>query len=436
LRISALLKAGNDSEHIARHSLLMIIVGLAAGLSAYLYQLAMGILLTPPEYATLLSLTSLLLVVSVFGETITLTVAKQTSKLKSQGRLGAVNHIRHRLLKWTFVIGILTFLLVAAFSPLLTGFLKSDSDLYSILLFSSLALAFPLSSDWGVMQGLQAFFPLAAARVVWALARPALAVLLVYIGLGLSGGLAAVPLSYAVAFVVTVLALRGLSRAGRDTVETEGAGVYAGYTILALFSITMLANIDVVMAKHYLSPDEAGSYSAISVLGRICFYAPMGIALAMFPKTSDSFESKGSHRTLFKKAALLAVLIVAPLCLAYAVFPGTIVHFLFSDKYPSVAPNIFIYGLGMSFLSLSYLTMTYFLSIGKTRVAYPLVVSTIFQMVLITLFHSSIEDLVRALVISGAVCLALVLALFLIPAGKGKDRQSAAPPEGEQPGAI
>jgi O-antigen/teichoic acid export membrane protein len=418
LRISALLKAQNDPDHMARHSLLMIIVGLAAGLSGYLYQLAMGILLTGPEYATLLSLTSLLLIVSVFGDTITLTVAKQTSKPKSQGRLGAVNHIRHRLLKWTFVIGILTFVLAAAFSPLLTEFLNSDSSLYSILLFSSLVLTFPLSSDWGVMQGLQAFFPLAAARVVWALARPALAVLLVGIGLGLSGGLAAVPLSYAVAFVVTALALRSLSRAGTDTGETEGAGVYAVYTILALLAITMLANIDVVMAKHYL-PEEAGSYSAISVLGRMCFYAPMGIALAMFPKTSDSFESKGGHRTLFKKAVLLAVLIVAPLCLVYALFPSPIVHFLFSDKYPSVAPNIFVYGLGMSFLSLSYLTMTYFLSIGKTRVAYPLLVSAILQMVLITLFHSSIEDLVRALAISGAVCLALVLTLFLIPARKG-----------------
>jgi len=403
---------------MARHSLLMIIVGLAAGLSGYLYQLAMGILLTGPEYATLLSLTSLLLIVSVLGDTITLTVAKQTSKLKSQGRLGAVNHTRRRFLKWTTFIGILTFVLAAAFSPLLTGFLNSDSSLYPILLFSSLALAFPLSSDWGVMQGLQAFFPLAAARVVWALARPALAVLLVGIGLGLSGGLAAVPLSYAVAFVVTVIALRSLSRAGKETVETEGAGTYAGYTILALLSITMLANIDVVMAKHYLPPDDAGSYSAISVLGRICFYAPMGIALAMFPKTSDSFESKGSHQTLFKKAVFLAVLIVAPLCVVYALFPSPIVHFLFSDKYSSVSPNIFMYGLGMSFLSLSYLTMTYFLSIGRTRVVYPLVASTVLQMVLITLFHSSIEDLVHALVISGAVSLALVLSLFLIPARK------------------
>ncbi len=191
---------------MARHSLLMLAVGLAAGLSGYLYQLAMGILLTPAQYGTLLSLTSLLLVVSVFGDTITLTVARQTSRLKSQGRLGAVNHIRHRFLKWTLVIGVLAFLVAAALSPLLTRFLNSDSNLYSILLFSSLALVFPVSSDWGIMQGLQAFFPLAAVRVVWALARPALAVLLVYTGLGLSGGLAAVPLSYAVAFVVTVLA--------------------------------------------------------------------------------------------------------------------------------------------------------------------------------------------------------------------------------------
>jgi O-antigen/teichoic acid export membrane protein len=428
LRISALLKAENDSEHMARHSLLMIVVGLASGLSAYLYQLTMGILLTPTEYGTLLSLTSLLLVVSVFGDTITVTVAKQTSRLKSQNRLGAVNHIRHRFLKWTFVIGIFTFALAAASSPLLTRFLNTDTTLYIVVLFSSLPFAFPLSCNWGVMQGLQTFLPFASSRVLWAFARPVLAVLLVYVGFGLSGGLAAVPLSYAVTFGITLLALRSLSRAGNDRVGIEGTGSYAGYTLVALLSITMLTNIDVVLAKHYLSPAEAGSYSAISVLGRICFYAPMGIALAMFPKTSESFESKGSHRTLFGKAALLAVLIVAPLCLAYAIIPSHIVHFLFSDKYPSVAPNVFIYGLGMSFLSLSYLAMTYFLSIGKTRVVYPLVVSATLQIVLITLFHSSIERLASALVVSGAVCLALVFGLFLIPSTKssGTSRQANA----------
>ncbi len=139
----------------------------------------------------------------------------------------------------------------------------------------------------------------------------------------------------------------------------------------------------------------------------------------MFPKTSDSFESKGSHMTLFKKAAVLAVLIVTPLCLAYAALPDPIVQLLFHDKYSSVAPNIFLYGLGMSCLSLAYLTMTYFLSIGQTRVAYPLVASIVLQLALMALFHSSIEDFVHDLVISGAACLALVFALFLIP---GKDR--------------
>jgi O-antigen/teichoic acid export membrane protein len=403
---------------MTRHSLLMIIAGLASGISAYLYQLAMGILLTPNQYATLLSLTSLLLVVSVFGDTITLTVAKQTSKLRSQGRLGAVNYIRHRFLKSTFIIGIITFAMAAALSPFLTRFIKADTSVYTIVLFSSLPFAFPLSCNWGVMQGLQTFLPLASARVLWAFARPTLAILLVYVGFGLSGGLAAIPLSYVVTLAFTLLALNTLSHAGRERVETDGTGSYAIYTLLALFSITMMTNIDVVVATHYLSPTDAGSYSAISVLGRICFYAPMGVALAMFPKTSGSFETGGAHLTLFAKATLLAVLIITPLCLVYATIPSHIVHFLFSDKYPSVAPHVFVYGLGMSFLSLAYLAMTYFLSIGKTRITYPLLASMILQIVLMGLLHSSIEHLVNALVVSGAVSLALVLALFLIPGKK------------------
>ena len=397
---------------MTRHSLLMVVAGLVSGASAYLYQLSMGILLTPTQYATLLSLTSLLLVVSVFGDTITLTIAKLTSKLKAEDRLGAVGYVRHRFLKFTFLAGILTFSLAAALSPLLSRFLDTDSYVYPIVLSSSFIFAFPLSGDWGVMQGLQRFPTLAAIRVLWASLRPALGVLLVSLGFALSGGLAAIPLSYAVTLIITIILLRDLSHSGYEKVEIEKTGLYTSLTLVALFSITMLSNIDVVLAKHYLPSIKAESYSAISILGRICFYAPMGVALAMFPKTSESFESGGRHRILFTKAALLAILIVTPICLIYAIFPDHVVHLIFSDKYTQVAPYVFKYGLAMSLLSLSYLAMTYFLSIGRTKIAYLLLAAMLIQLGLICLYHSSVAQLINDLLISGIVSVILVLLLF------------------------
>ena len=207
--------------------------------------------------------------------------------------------------------------------------------------------------------------------------------------------------------------LRNLRRLGKERIELGGVGSYAGLSLLAIFAITVLTNVDVVLAKHYLAPTDAGSYAIISVLGRIAFYAPIGIALAMFPKTSESFENGGNHQRLFFRAGSLTLIVVVIICVIYALFPDTVIRFLFSDKYALVAPHLFRYGLGMSFFALSYLAMSYFLSLGKTMVAYPLLAVMFLQVGLIGLLHSSIAQLVNIMLICGSVSLVLMFPFFL-----------------------
>ncbi|MFC1961735.1 oligosaccharide flippase family protein [Chloroflexota bacterium] len=393
---------------MSRDSFIMVVASLLSAVCAYFYQLFMAMFLTPQEYGILLSLTSLMVIVSMFGDTITLIVARLTSKFKAEARVAVVNYIWHLSLKGTSAIGVLMFALAAVLSPLLCKSLNIDNHLYPVILFSSFIFGFSLSGNWGVMQGLQRFLSLGSNRILWALLRPTFAVLFVYLGFGITGGLAAIPLSYAIAFIATFPFLGNLSSAGNEKVKIEQIGSYMSLTLLALFSITMLSNIDVVLAKHYLTPIDAGNYSAVSILGRICFYAPIGVAIAMFPKTSASFESHGKHHQLFIKAVLLTTLIVGTIGLTYALFSETIVRLLFSDKYSMVTPYIFKYGLGMSFLSLSYLTMTYLLSIGKRKVAYSLLAATLSQFGLIILFHTDISQLVDIMFISGLISLVLV----------------------------
>jgi len=411
--ITVIIKDGLKANSIGQDSLIMVISAFLANIFVYIYQLSMGILLEPPEYGILLSLTALLIIISMFGDTITLIMSRLTSKYKAEARLAAINYVWYRSLKYTFIIGVLVFAIAAGLSPLISRFLKINNIGYLLITFSSWIFAFSLSGNWGVMQGLQRFLSFGLNRVLWALLRPAFAIILVSLGFGLIGGLAALPISYAVALIITfLLLLRNLSHAGKERVNLDKTYSYAGLTLLAIFSITMLVNIDVVLAKHFLTPIDAGRYSAVSVLGRISFYAPMGIALAMFPKTSESFEISGRHHRLFITSVLLAILIVGTICLAYALFPRPIVDLIFSDKYLIIAPYIFKYSLGMSFLSLSYLAMTYLLSIGRSRVAFILLAAMLSQLGMIGLFHSDITQFVNIMFISGILSLVLVL-LFL-----------------------
>lgn len=406
-----LLKDRVIADDVTRDSAIMTAFTLLAGLFNYLYQLSMGILLPAEQYGILFSLTSLLLIIMVFSQTITIALAKFSSTFKAEGRLGGVNYLWRFSLKRTFLIGIVTFALLAGLSPLISRFLNIDNLFYPVILFSAMLGVLPLSVNSGVLQGLQRFLPLGSSQVLLGFLKVALGALLVYLGLGIYGGLSAIPLSYVMVLLFTLFFLRDLPRVGNERVEVAGFRSYTGLVMLAIFSLTMLTNVDVVLAKHYLSATDAANYSTISVLGRIAFYAPAGIAVAMFPKTSELFDSEGNRR-IFLRALLLTLLITSGVLLVYALFSQFIVQFLFGSKYPLVAPYVFTYGVAMALFAFALLMMRYLLSINRTKVAYSLLGVVLAQLVLIGFFHSGITQLVNIMFISSILCIISMLPLY------------------------
>ena len=165
--------------------------------------------------------------------------------------------------------------------------------------------------------------------------------------------------------------------------------------------------MDVFLAKHFLSPDEAGNYATISLLGKIVFFVPGGIAMAMFPKTSERFESGVSHRPVMIKATLLTLFLAGSVVAVYALTGDYIINLLFNDKYPLVEPYLVRYSLAMLFLTLSNVFMSYFLSLNQTKVAWAVLASMMVQLILIAIFNSSIAQIVNAVLISAITCLVL-----------------------------
>ncbi len=401
------------SDDMARHGSIMAAFVLLGGLFNYLYQLAMGRMLPPAEYGTLISLLSLFLIISVFSQTIQTSITKFTSRFRVDNRLGRVNYLWKYSLRRTFLLGVVLFLALFLLSPLISGFLNIDNSWYWIVFASSFILAFAVAANWGILQGLQRFSPLGFSTALVGLLRLGLGVLLVYLGMGLYGGLLCLPLAILVVLVLTLSFLRDLAKVGNETVKVSGLFSYAGLALLALTAFAVLTNIDVVLVKHFLSPENAGNYSAISVLGRIVLVAPMGVAIAMFPKTAELFESGKSHRPVMMKAMLLTILIGGGVVIVYWLFPDFIISHLFAGKYPLATPYLSKYGLAMAFWAISFLLMNYFLSLNRTRVAYPLLGAMVLQLGLICLFHSSIAQIVNIMLISSVACLALMCPLYL-----------------------
>ncbi len=408
-----ILKERLKTDDLARHGLLMTGFAVLAGLLNYLYQLSMGIMLSPAEFATLFSLFSLFMIVLWIPRSLQLPMTKFVSALKARGNMSGVNYLWRFSLKGTLLLGLIAFAASAAASPLVSRLLNIDNNLFPLIMFLSFVFAFSVPVNLGVLQGLQRFLPLGFSQTLWALLRLSLAVLLVSLGLGVYGGLIPIVLAFGIVFLVTMYLLKGLSSFGNDRVELSALRSYTGFASLAFVCFAMLTNIDVVLAKHYLSSQSAEVYAGMSLLGRVALFAPMGIAVAMFPKTSELFERGGDHLSLLKKSALYVVLIGGAVVITYLLFPDFVRDFLLRGKYAFASPDLVKYGLAMLFFVLSFLLMSYFLSLNRSKkVALPLVGVAILQVVLIVLYHSSIAQLVNIMLVSGGLCLAFMLLLY------------------------
>lgn len=401
-------------DDMTRHGLMMTIFSVATGLFNYLYQIMMGRLLTPEHYGTLLSLIALFTIIAVFAKAIQTSITKFSSRFKAAGDLGKVSYLWRFSLKYSFIFGIVVFAILASVTVPLSQFLNISNYWYVIIIALSFLLTFIISANFGMLQGLQRFLPLGVSITLDSVFKLLLGILLVYIGLEVYGGLLALVLASLFSLFVTFYFLRDLFRANKEKLQTKEVFSYTGLALVALTCYLVLVNVDVILAKHFLSPNRAGDYGAISVLGKIVLFALGGIGLAMFPKTSELFEKGRSHRLVLWKAIVLSLILAGVILSIYSLFPGFVISLAFGDKYTISEFSLLKYGLAMLFFAISSLLMNYFLSMNVRGVAHILITSVLIELCLISLFHSSIEQIIDMLLISGAVSLVLLLLFHFV----------------------
>ncbi|MFH0847831.1 MAG: oligosaccharide flippase family protein [Chloroflexota bacterium] len=404
-------------DDIAIQGVTMVVFSVISGVFMYLYQLAMGILLEPEAYGTLFSLTSLFYIVTISAQAVSTTVARFVSKLRAEDELENLGYLRRFFLKRALVIGLVTFALFTLGSSFIARFLNIDKPLYVVTLFSAMLFIFLFYANQGTFAGLQRFLPLGISLASESFFLMLVGASLVYLGLGIYGGLIAFPVSYMIALLVSFFWMRSLPGGESKELKIRGIGVYAGYVLLSVLGFNALTNLDAVLAKHYLTATQAGSYAAIAVLGRIALYAPVGVATAMFPQTATLFERGGNHSRVFMRALLLTSLISGAVVFGYVLFARLIVGILYNGKYPGVSGYLSTYALATMLFGLAHVAMRYLLSINQTKVAYLVLGALAFQLLLIRLFHATIGELVGDMLVTGVTTFGFLF-LFSLAAGR------------------
>jgi O-antigen/teichoic acid export membrane protein len=397
-------------QDLTKHSIIMFAATMASNFFNYLFQLSMGRLLPLADYGILYSLFSLFSIINVGGTAIQTSIARYTSKLKARREYGKIRYLWDFSVRGTLMLGLVTFLLVCILSPFIAQFLNISNTWYIVLLGFYLLFSFALPANQGLLMGLQRFWSFGATSALWALLKLLLGVSLVFANFGVYGGLLAPAIANIIIFLATLAFIKYIVKTKPKKFDLKGVYSYSGLALLAIFSFSSMLYINVILAEHFLDPASAGAFSLLAVLGQIVFLAPSGIALAMFPKTSESFENKQNHISILLKSLLYTILISGFVVLLFLLFPKPIAEIMFGDKSLAITPYMFEYGVAMFLFAIINLLINYLLSIHKTRVAYLASFSLIIEILLLWLFHSGVADITNSTLISGA--LATILLVF------------------------
>ncbi len=265
------------SRSLSRDALVLAAGMAVANAGNYAFNLVMAFLLGPEAYGALAALLALVLVGSVPGLALQAVVARRTTLARGAAWPGAGWLVGRA--------GLGLVLLTVLAGPGLVLFLHLDSAVPVLWLALALAPTPLLFATQGLLQGRERFGALAAVMVAGAAVKLAAGLALVAAGLGVSGAMAGVAAGGVLAALAGLRLARPATAAGTGAARS-GAGWWreVGTATAGLLGLFLLANVDVLLARHYLDRAAAGRYALGAVVAKIAFWAPQFVVTVIFPR--------------------------------------------------------------------------------------------------------------------------------------------------------
>jgi O-antigen/teichoic acid export membrane protein len=404
-----------SKEGMVRPAMLMLLAIVIGSGCDYLFQIYMGRNLGPAGYSELNALLAIFYIVVVPTQIIGIFLTRYVSKFRSDGRDGQIAWLFRRMLLVGLIFGLLAVVGLYLLAPYLSTFMALSSSFPFVILMLIVMVTMIFSLDNGANQGLQRFRYNAAYSITGPLTKLAIGITLVIAGYGVLGALGGVLMGGVIAGFVGIIGIRDYLRRRPEKVEAKETKSMLRYLVIPTVSViasTVMLNIDIILARQYLGPTEAGIYAVASVLAKVIFYLPGGINLVLLPKICEMYHKKMDAARLVRVSAAWSLVFMLSFALIYLLFPQQILHFLYGEQYIGAANALSILGFAMTFFALSGLILNYGLAVGSKVFIAVYSSFLVVEVTLIVLFHDSATTIALNMLVT-SLCLAIVSFIFM-----------------------
>nr|WP_297784848.1 oligosaccharide flippase family protein [uncultured Allomuricauda sp.] len=374
----------------------------------YIYNLLLGRILGPKAFADAALLVTLLLVLSFLGMTFQLVTAKFVAMLSSN----QWDAFRNRIGFFALLIGCLLGAVVFFSAPTLQNVLRTENASMFRVFALGVPVYFVMSVNRGQYQGEESFAKLSISYQLEMWGRLGITLLAFLVIRDHFGALVSFGILASLALGLFPLKKLRFTKIEKGPIDLEWSKVRTFMLITAGYELTQIIinNSDIILVKHFFSPEEAGLYASLALIGRVVYFVAWMFVMLLLP-TVVRFKKEGkpTKQVLFKYVGYIGALsaIIVGACL---VFPKMIITLLFGEAYISMSSLLWQYALATSMFSIANIFTYYFLSLDHYRPIWFSALAGLVQIALILFLHSSLAIVVQAQIL---VMTALLVFQFL-----------------------
>lgn len=389
-------------------SLVMVLGSNLHNFGQFVYHFLTGRLLGRVQYGDLASVISILGLISIVQLSFGLTIVKYISSAKEKG---IVSNFVNWVHTWSLWLGIVISVLLLLLSPFVIKFLNIAYPEIVYLLIPVLFLSVLLNSYRSILQALLSFNKYALSLIVEVGIKLIFAIILISLGYKLFGAMLALVVGALCAFILTRFSLSTYFKEGKGEMPKISPLVrYSFPVFIQGLALTSMYSTDLILVKHFFSPEDAGVYASLAILGRVVFFGSSPVTNVMFPLIARRHSHGKPYHSILYLSMFFIFAISAPIIFLYMFFPQVPIGILYGNEFLAGSPLLWWFGVFMGLLAFAMLFIQFYLSIGKTRIVSLFAISALLQVVLIWFVHPSLLAVIQMSVIS----VSLLLLGFLI----------------------
>lgn len=380
----------NRSRDIFQSAGLFVLATMAANFMNFVFNAFLGRVLNFEEYALVTLINTFWYVLSIFLGSLSMTTNHKVSFLTAKSGKGSGTSFYFYLLIRALIVAFIVSVLWLIASPFLTSFFKV-SELSTLTYFAPvITLSIFTAITQGYFQGSLMFKALSYVALIDAGSKLLAAFLLVTFNLRYFVFLS-VPIS---SFVTALGALFFYLRHGGGVSQPRRFNFPRGFffaSLLTGLASTAFLSLDVLLAKHYLQPQEAGQYALLSLVGKMIFFFGSlfnGIIISLVSRA----EGKRSDSSFtFYKLFALSSFFTLNCFMALGPLGFFTVPILLGSKAHAITPLLTSYALAITFFTLSYAIVSYHLARERYFTPIASLFSCVFMILGIMASHSSVS---------------------------------------------